>query len=54
MKTKSFVLRKDTYSKILPFCDEETIAVVRPEKYVENLFGIFIENTKSVNILQII
>lgn len=38
MKTKSFVLRRDTYSKILPFCDEETIAVVRPEKYVENLF----------------
>ena len=38
MKTKSFVLRRDTYSKILPLCDEETIAVVRPEKYVENLF----------------
>lgn len=38
MKTKSFVLRRDTYSKIIHLCDEETIAVVRPEKYAETLF----------------
>lgn len=38
MKTKSFVLRRDSYSKIIALCDEETIAVVRPEKFAETLF----------------
>ena len=44
MKIKSFVLRRDNYLAILSMIDDETIAVVRPEKFVERLFRSLIES----------
>ena len=44
MKIKSFVLRRDNYKAIVSMCDNDTIAVVRPEKYVEKLFRSLIES----------
>lgn len=44
MKIKSFVLRRDNYDAIVSLIDDNTIAVVRPEKYVEKLFRSLIES----------
>lgn len=44
MKIKSFVLRRDNYKAIVSMIDDDTIAVVRPEKYVERLFRSLIES----------
>ena len=38
MKIKSFVLRRDSFKAIVSQCVPGTIAVVRPEKALENLF----------------
>lgn len=44
MKIKSFVLRRDNYQEIVSRIDDNTIAVVRPEKFVERLFRSLIES----------
>ena len=38
MIVKSFVLRRETFREITGLCSEGTVAVIRPEKKVENLF----------------
>ena len=38
MNTKSFVLRRESYSSIVAQCTPGTIAVIRPEKALETLF----------------
>lgn len=45
METKSFVLRRDNHASIVKLIGSDTIAVVRPEKYVENLFRELIHRT---------
>ncbi|MBO4433997.1 MAG: ACT domain-containing protein [Bacteroidales bacterium] len=44
MIVKSFVLRRDNYQAIVSLIDDNTIAVVRPEKFVERLFRSLIES----------
>ncbi len=38
MIVKSFLLKRETVDQIAALCDRETVAVVRPEKQIENIF----------------
>lgn len=51
MIVKSFLLTQDTLQRIAAQCGEDTVAIIRPEKQIENLLreaiGITLREKKS-------